>query len=376
MSVYGRRMGAGTAVAFASLLIAILVFGVSTLRAEATFQSAAPLPIPVSTIEAVYAPAASIEEMFPGLVSARRESALGFERGGRIETVQVDVGDRVTAGQVLARLDTRAIEAQIAAADAQTAETAARTALALGTEERQEQLLERGHISQQRFDEVRTSTRAARAQQNAAAAAADALRIQLDLSIITAPFSAVVTARRADEGAIAAPGFALIDIIESDALEIRVGLPPVLAANLVPNQSYRFVGDNGVLHARFRASTGVVDRQSRAVTVIFDLESESRIAVGQVVRLAVETPIATDGFWVPISALAEGRRGLWSVYVLAPVDTGYVLEPRMVETVRVEAERAFVRGAVSDGTLILAAGLQRITPGQMVEPVIAEARVR
>ncbi|MDG1416927.1 MAG: efflux RND transporter periplasmic adaptor subunit [Maricaulis sp.] len=376
MSVFGRRMGAGSAVAFASLLIAILVFGVSTLRAEATFQSAPPLPIPVSTIEADYSPAASIEEMFPGLVSARRESALGFERGGRIETVEVDVGDRVIAGQILARLDTRAVEAQIAAADAQTAETAARTALALGTEERQAQLLARGHISQQRFDEVRTSTRAARAQQNAAAAAADALRVHLDLSIITAPFDAVVTARRADEGAIAAPGSALIDIIESDALEIRVGLPPVLAGNLVTGQSYRFVGDGSVLNARFRASTGVVDRQSRAVTAIFDLDAGSRVAIGQVVRLAVETPIATDGFWVPITALAEGRRGLWSVYVLSPIDSGYRLESRMVETVRVEAERAFVRGAVSDGSLILAAGLQRITPGQLVEPVSAEARVR
>ncbi|MAC88441.1 biotin/lipoyl-binding protein [Maricaulis sp.] len=179
MSLYKRRLGAGAAVSLAALLVAILVFGVTALRAEANLVAAAPTPISVSVITASHDPQASIAEFFPGLIAARRQSALGFERAGRIDRVFVDVGDRVVAGDVLARLDVRAVQAQIAAAEAQTAEAAAQTALASETESRQAQLLERGHISQQRFDEVRTSTRAALARQNAAAAAADALRVQL-----------------------------------------------------------------------------------------------------------------------------------------------------------------------------------------------------
>lgn len=375
MSVFGRRVGAGASVGLAALIIAILVLGISSLRAEANFQGSAPPPIPVSAVEAEYASDAQIDELFPGLVSARRESALGFERGGRIDLIEVDIGDRVSAGEVIARLDTRALEAQIAAADAQTAEAAAQTALAAETQDRQAQLLERGHISQQRFDEVATSTRAAQARQNAAAAAADALRVQLDLSIITAPFDGVITARNADEGAIASPGQPLVQIIENSALEIRVGLPPAIAAQLETGTAYHFVGEGGALMARFRASTGVVDRQTRAVTAVFDL-ADSRAAAGQVVRLRVETPIDTDGFWVPTSALAEGRRGLWSVYVLIEDGNAYSLEPRTVETIRIEAERVFVRGAVSHGELVLASGLQRITPGQRVVPALAEARVQ
>lgn len=376
MSVFGQRYGAAGTVAIAAILVAILVFGVSSLRAEARFQGSTPPPIPVSVIEATYAGDARIDESFAGLVAARRESALGFERGGRIDSIAVDVGDSVTQGQVLAILDTRAVEAQIAAADAQTAEAAAQTALAAETEDRQAQLLERGHISQQRFDEVATSTRAARARQNAAAAAADALRVQLDLSVITAPFDGVITARTADEGAVASPGQPLLQIVETQALEIRVGLPPETAAGLVTGDTYRFDASGRDVRARFRASTGVVDRQTRTVTALFDVAPESPLASGQVVRLVVDRPIGTDGFWVPTSALAEGRRGLWSVYVLKSDANAYTLEPRIVETVRIEAERVFVRGAVADGDLILAGGVTRVTPGQRVVPAITEARAR
>ena len=129
------------------------------------------------------------------------------------------------------------------------------------------------------------------------------------------------------------------------------------------------------MEGHFRASSAVVDRQTRTVTAVFDLEPGQPVAAGQIVRLAVETPIGADGFWVPTAALAEGRRGLWSVYVLAPDEDGaYRLEPRVVETVRIEAERIYVRGAVEDGELLLASGLQRITPGQHVVPVGEEGR--
>ncbi|WP_291845042.1 efflux RND transporter periplasmic adaptor subunit [Maricaulis sp.] len=379
MSLYKRRLGAGSAVGLAAIIVAVLVFGVTALRAEANFIASAPPPLSVSTITADYDDDANIAEFFPGLITARRESALGFERSGRIENVLVDVGDRVVEGEILARLDVRALQAQIAAADAQTAEAAAQTALATDTETRQAQLLERGHISQQRFDEVRTSTRAALARQNAAAAAADALRIQLDLSVMTAPFDGVVTARRSDEGAIASPGQPLLELVELDSLEVRVGLPQSVAARYRSGDIASFAVDSQAapVRARFRASSSVVDRQTRTVTAIFDLEAQQSVAAGQIVRLAVATPIGTEGFWVPTAALAEGRRGLWSVYVLTPDANGdYRLQPRVVETVRIEAERVYVRGAVENGEILLASGLQRITPGQHVVPATVEARAR
>lgn len=56
MSLYKRRMGAGSAVALAAILVALLVFGVTALRAEANFTATAPAPLSVSVLTADYDP--------------------------------------------------------------------------------------------------------------------------------------------------------------------------------------------------------------------------------------------------------------------------------------------------------------------------------
>lgn len=367
MAGQSSTIGAGKVVILLAAGLAVSVFGVSSWRsAEANLVQSAPPPLPVAAYRVVYEENAQIDESYPGLVSARRDSALGFQQGGLIEEIAVDLGDRVQRGDVIARLDTRTLRAQIAAADAQTAEAAAQTALARDTEERQASLLARGHISQQRFDEAVTSTAAARARQAAARASADALRVQLDLMEIDAPFDGVITARLADEGAIAAPGQPVLQLVEDGALEIRVGLPAYVVSGLEHGETYAFTGSNGGFSAVFRAATGVIDRQTRTVTAVFDLADGHEVFAGDVARLSIASPIGARGFWVPTTALSENRRGLWSVYVLVPEDGAYRLEPRIVETVRVEADRAFVRGAVEDGLNVLSAGIHRVTPGQRV----------
>lgn len=364
-----QSLGSGFAVLAAAIGVAVIVILVSALRsADADVQQAAPgaLPVPVLTVS--YQSDAMISEAYPGLISARRESDLGFERGGRIVEVSVDVGDQIEAGDTLARLDTSTLRAQIAAADAQTNEADAQLEIARATEERQRTLLERGHISQQRLDEVATNTTAAEARRAAAAAQANSLRAQLVLSEITAPFGGVVTARMADEGAIAAPGSPVIRLVENTSLEIRIGLPLLAASALNEGEVYHFMTNAGAIDARYRRGTGVVDVRTRTVTAIFDIESGTARA-GEVARLQLETGISDRGFWVPTSALTEGRRGLWSVQALvADGNGGWIIEPRVVETLRVEVDRAFVRGAVNDGEQIIASGLQRVTAGQSVIP--------
>lgn len=364
-----QSLGSGFAVLAAAIGVAVIVILVSALRsADADVQQAAPgaLPVPVLTVS--YQSDAMISEAYPGLISARRESDLGFERGGRIVEVSVDVGDQIEAGDTLARLDTSTLRAQIAAADAQTNEADAQLEIARATEERQRTLLERGHISQQRLDEVATNTTAAEARRAAAAAQANSLRAQLVLSEITAPFGGVVTARMADEGAIAAPGSPVIRLVENTSLEIRIGLPLLAASALNEGEVYHFMTNAGAIDARYRRGTGVVDVRTRTVTAIFDIESGTARA-GEVARLQLETGISDRGFWVPTSALTEGRRGLWSVQTLvADGNGGWIIEPRVVETLRVEVDRAFVRGAVNDGEQIIASGLQRVTAGQSVIP--------
>ena len=367
--IFNVRPGLGTSVAAFAAVLAIAIIAVSALRgadADAAPEETAPLTADVFTI--IYDERARITEYFPGLIGARRESALGFEQGGRIAEIAVDVGDRVEAGRTLARLDTRTLEAQLAAARAQAVEAAAQADLAQVTLTRQRTLVEQGHISPQRLDETQANAAAANARRAAARASADALEVQLELAALEAPFAGVVTARMADEGAIAAPGAPVLQLVEADVLEVRVGLPGREARALTIGETYPVEVDERTLEATLRAVTGVVDRRSRTVTAMFDLPEGAEVSAGEVARLSLPAPLETRGFWAPMSALAEARRGLWALYVLTGEAAPYTLEPRTVEVLHTEGERVWVSGAVREGERALAAGLQRVTPGQRVVP--------
>lgn len=361
----------GLAVAVIVAVVAAVVISVSGVRAATAGQDI-PVqvdPLPIATLAVAFTEAGEIEARYPALISARRESALGFEAGGRIAEIGADIGDRVEAGATLARLDTRTLEASLAAARADVAAADARADLAELTLERQRRLVEQGHISPQRLDEVAADARAARAQAAAAQAQAASLDVRLDLASITAPFNGVVTARHFDEGAIAAPGAPVLHIVEDAALELRAGLPAREAATLIVGRSYPAEIDGRPVQVTLRAVTGVIDARRRNVSAVFDLPADAEVRSGAVARLILPTVIDDRGFWAPVAALSEGRRGLWSVYVMVRNGAGYELEPRPVEIIHTEGERVYLKGAVRDGERILSGGVHRVAPGQIVRPV-------
>ena len=366
-----RRHAFATGVASLAIVIAGLAVMVSLLRgapAEANLAFAESAPATVETLPVHYESAAAVEARFPGLVAARRESALAFSAGGRVDVVHVNVGDRVIRGDILAELDIRTLEAQWAAARADAAAASAQAALARTTLSRQEQLVERGHVSAQRLDEAGAAARAAEAQASAGNAAARALEVQLDLARLEAPFDGVITQRNADEGAVLGAGVPLFQLVEDGVLEFRVGVPVADTAQLNPGREYTLEAGTRRVEARLRALTGVVDTSTRAVEAVFELEGGQGVVPGEVARLVLPGSIEERGFWAPVSALAEGRRGLWTVYQLTNGGEGYSLEPRSVELLHTQGDQVYLRGAVDEGSMILAGGVQRVTPGQRVLP--------
>lgn len=332
-----------------------------------------PVPISVETTNVSFEPAFTATEKFSGIVAAKRSSQLGFPAGGRIADLRVDLGDRVAKGDTLAVLDTRGLRAQLASANAMISEAEASYALAESTVDRQISLLERGHVSTQRVDEARAQADTAMARIRAARANADALRVQIDLARIQAPFDGTVTARLADEGAIAGPGQPVFELVETGSLEARIGLTAKLTKSLQPGTHYDLVSDQGPVAATLRSVTGVIDASNRTVSVVFDINDPDSVAVGAVVRLEMERTIDEPGLWLPVSALTEADRGLWSVYLARRDGSGWSAEPGIVEIVYQAGERVFVRGAIRDGDKVIMDGLQRIAPGQPVTPVEVSA---
>lgn len=352
------------------IIAVVLVIGASTMRNAEGPRVASTAPEPISVVVSPVALSGNfnLSENYSGLATARRTSQLGFSGGGRIDDIRVDVGDRVKKGATLARLDTRSLRAQLASADASVDEALAGHALALSTVDRQRSLLEKGHVAQQSVDQAVAQADSSMARVQAAKARTNAVRVQIDLAKITAPFAGVIVARNADEGAIAAPGVPVLELVETGQLEARIGLPSSAAAKLVPGDAYELSSDVGPIGATLESVTGVIDPTRRTVMATFAVAAPGELSSGSVVRVSIGRDVQEDGFWVPVKALTTASRGLWLVYVAAPEGDGFVAEHRSVELVHSDGGRAFVRGVVQAGDRLIVDGLQRIAPGMPVAP--------
>ena len=409
--------------------IAPLVVGTYYLRAAVPTVPEAELSeaLPVDVIAAVPVDAYTTEREYTGELVAGRSSVLGFELAGTVVSILVDEGDRVGAGQPLAQLDTRALEAQrqqleaqrqealallqelqagprredIAAADAAVAELEQEVELARLQRDRRESLYAEGAIAREELDQETYSTtalekRLAQAQselaeleagtrqeqldaQSARVSQLDARLQQIDVdlekSVLYAPFDGTISTRSMDEGVVAGSGQAVLSLVETGPLEARVGIPPAVAdtLNVGSEQTVR-LGDR-TYTASLTALLPELDMTSRTVIAVLQLP-EADLTVGQTVRLVLAETQAAEGFWLPTTALVPGERGLWSIYVLteptaeppggALPDT-YTVGRRELEVMHTEGDRALVRGTLQAGERVIASGTHRIVPGETVQ---------
>jgi len=385
-----------------------------------TQSSTVVTPVDVVAVEAV--DSISTERFFTGRVEARRSSPLAFERAARVLAVMVDEGDRVGQGQALAKLDTRDLEIRksqleaaraqaqalldelnagprresIAAAQAQVRDIEQQLELAQVQTRRRQELLARQAISREEFDrldfqarslqasldsararldELETGTREeqVRAQQSVVAgldSQIDSVALDLDKSVLRAPFAGRINQRALDEGAFANPGQTVLTLLEEARPEVRIGLPADAARQIVVGDK-RSVEIAGVDYpAKATRVLPQLDAETRTATVVFELATQQPHAIfdGQIARLAVKRTEQTSGYWLPLEALSRGMRGLWACYAVVPSDEpdGHTLEQRQLEILSTEGDRALVRGALRPGDLVVRSGVNRVTVGQRV----------
>jgi len=352
-----------------------------------TDQSATEKMLLVDSLSVQVLDGYEVAEIYAGRVVSRRSSSLGFERSGQLESVSVDEGDRVAGGDVLAQLDTRRIEAKIAElkaelerSQAQRQETEIRFQLAETTANRNRQMVTKKQVSPQTYDESVFEEKARSAQLAAAdaqvrfvAATIKVLEVDLERSTLRAPFAGAILSRWADEGTVVGVGERILRLIEDQKLEVHVGVPAQATAGLTQGQTYEIEIGGETQEARLRTLLSEIDSSTRTVTAIFELASATKTArVGELARLKMIARTEATGFWLPISALAEGRRGLWSAYALEPDGTDPTVRKvslRELQLLHSDENRAFVRGTLRNGEVVVSSGLHRLVPGQWVRMV-------
>lgn len=328
-----------------------------------------------------------VKQKYSGSIVAGRESDHGFDKGGLLAHVMVDEGDIVKKGDILASLDMRRLsarekelDADLAQAIALNLETTARLDRAQATYDRYAVLVNKKHISEQKFDQVKFDLIALKAHKTATQSAVEkskaalkSLKIDRDMATLTARFEGSVVRRYLDEGTALDAGTPVIRLIEDKKLEIHVGLPLSAISDLVPGDAHIFKYQGHTITTKLRAILKRIDQSTRTVTAIFDVtDHPDNIRAGGLAQFSVNTDIKKAGFWLPSNVLAESRRGLWSVYSLKPYKDSKeygILSRQELQILYLETDRVFVRGTLQDGDQIVAGGLHRLVPGQLVRIV-------
>ncbi len=325
-------------------------------------------PLLVRVAPAVAAEGYTVGRSFVGRVEAGRRTMAAFELVGVVTSVGPDDGDLVLQGDVIAELDTAKFEASRQELRARLKVAEADAANARQSFDRTTEAAELDAVSAQSVDDAQQRLDAADAQVDVANAALASVQVDLDRSQLLAPYDAVVATRMIDEGDVVSPGMAAFELLDRNAPEARIGLAgPAVEAVEVGQQHFVTVGTERVA-ATVRRVMPSRDDLSRTVDAILVLDRPlDGIRRGDLVTLDLQTPIASSGFSLPLSALTEGTRGLWSCYVAEPTDkvedATHIIRRRELQLLHQSGDRVYVRGTLQPGDLFVTDGIHRLVPG-------------
>lgn len=309
-----------------------------------------------------------VTRWFIGRVEAKQESDLGFEVAGAIQSVVVDEGDLIEAGEVVATLDTQRLEARRQELQAALQQAQARFDLAEIRMRRISKVRERNAASADEYDEAESNQQAARADMQRARAAVDALSVDIEKSQLLSPFDAVVARRYVDAGRVVNPGETIVRLLERDHPEVRLGVGGAMVDRVEIGQVYNVQLRDRMVQGEVLAVLPTRDRAGRSVDVLLSLDASiNGIRSGDLARVPMQREVDAPGYWLPTQALTESVRGLWAVYLLVESTDGLAtLQRADVELLYQSEDQVFVRGSFKPNAKVVVGGLHRIAPGMTV----------
>ena len=324
---------------------------------------------------------------------------------GYIRHIDVDIGDHVRQGQVLAVLEIPELVAQVDEAKAAVHHAEEEIARAQSDVSRAEadhvalnanatRLLNTdkarpGLIAQQELDDATAKDRASGAQVDAAKSALSAARQQLeaakanqqhysalnDYARITAPYDGIVTWRFSDTGSLVqagtsnTSGLPVVTVAQINVLRLRIPVPESIAAIVK-------IGDSADVHvqatgehftgkiARF---TNSLDTSTRTMQVEIDVPNDTyKLQPGMYANVTLQIQSHPDALTVPIQAVQQ-QNGRSTVLV---VDQQNRVQPRQIQTGLEDPDRVEVLAGLKEGERVIVGSFGSYQAGQMVAPKV------
>lgn len=301
-----------------------------------------------------------------GTVEAETLANLAFRIDGRMVERTVNVGDRVAAGQLVARLDPTNEENNLRARRAELIAARARLTEARNNYQRQRELLQTGFTTRVRYDEATRTLRSAESSVDAAQAQVNLAETRLGYTRLEADATGTVTARGAEPGEVVQPGRMIVQVAREGgrdavfdvppALKDRAPENPLIEVALTMDPTVRATGRVREVSPRADSVTGTF----RVWVGLDDPPPGLRLGSTVTGRMEIGAGAAIE---VPATALTRAAQQP-AVWVVDPQAQTVALRP--VEVVRFDPARVLVGGGLEAGEIVVTAGVQALRPGQKV----------
>jgi RND family efflux transporter MFP subunit len=323
-------------------------------------------PVGVVTVEAGQF---SDDIRFSGEIQAKKDVGLAFRIGGRVLERPVNVGDRVKAGQVIARLEPTLERNALTAATAALEAARGEVTTARNTFERQERLMGQGFTTRPRYDQARRALETAQAALENAEAQLELARDRLGFTELRSDVAGVVTARRAEPGEVVQPGQIVAQIARDDSRDAVFNVPAAVLDPRFVDARIRVVLADAPTVASY-GSVREVAPQADPVTRTFEVrvglqDPPEAMRLGSTVVGTIELTTAAI-VSIPASALTQQGQSP-AVWVVDPAKSTVSL--RDIDVLRFDAGKVILSQGLAPGETVVSAGIQALHPGQRVRPL-------
>jgi membrane fusion protein, multidrug efflux system len=345
------------------LLLATALIALTACGDEVIQPAVEPRPVRVVTIEKLEQ---SSSPALAGRIEAASEASLGFRIGGRVLERPVSVGDRVEAGQVLARLEPQNETNALRAAKAAYAAANAALVEARNRFERQATLLEQGWTTRALYDQAEKAHASAEAQLDKAEAQLKSAKDLLSFTELKADAAGVVVATGADTNEVVQAGEMVVRLAREGGRDAVFDVPAQLlrTAPADPEVSVHLTDDPTVTATgRVREVGAQADPVTRTFQVKVGLSNPPeamRLGASVTGRFSSEAGATIE---IPAAALtrAFGEPSVWVVD-----QKNMTVSPRTIQVQRFDPAAVAVSEGLDIGDVVVTAGVQALHPGQRV----------
>jgi RND family efflux transporter MFP subunit len=303
-----------------------------------------------------------------GQLTPARQATVRAQVGGSLVELSVDRGHAVSAGQVVARIAARDLEAGHASAEA--AVTSAQTALSVARSEadRTRALVTGGAVAARELEQAQNAVSVAEAQLAAATAHERSAWQQLDDTSVRAPFAGVVSARPASIGDVVAPGSEILTIIDPSSMRLEALVPSDQLADVTRGAAVTFTirGVPGTFTGTVDRLDSQADPVTRQVAVFVSLPNTGgALIAGLFGEGRIETA-SREGVIVPAGAVNETGVAPFVTRIRGGLAERVVVSLGVRQT---ETEEVEVLDGVAAGDVLIVGSAMGVAPGTRVAVV-------